>query len=549
MTLPAEPHGLRLALRHWRLVAFLALGFGPLLPSILAMRQFFLADNALGFVPFVIAIAAVTFWRRSFPEARPGRRDLVVDCFVALPPGAAAIYTLYAMPDTLSWYFWLYRVDLLALPFMVLCAGAICFGYQRVLLAAPAYLVLFLVWPYPIVRIQQLLVGPFLGLTTLLTGWAVDFLALPYVQDAASPQHFVSTHAADPHNFELILAEACSGTATFMAFMLFAIASAAFVRGEMAPRLRWIATGVGLALAINVLRVILLMFTAVAASADLAVEVIHPALGVLLFGGLVVLMLMLVRPFGLEFDPGYRGGEAAWISGGTGGGPALLVLTAVVVGVAAIVGVLDMRVQRYAFIDLGQGAPIVNPAAKENVLVEVPGWHQEHLAELSWTDLFGRTARGDLISYQPAAGGPAIVVQTILTEDKATLDRYPVEQCVLFHNDIVEDVRRVALPLGTTGALLRTTDGRLQTTALAWQFPVQVDGQVWHARVLLLLDTEEPMVRVADGPEVRALAEALGASLEPPPPDADVERQRAHVDLQVTALASAMIRQLVPAGG
>jgi len=539
----------RMVGRHWRLAAFLIVGFGPFVPSLIAMRQFLLADNALGFVPFVIVIAAIAFWLYSFPEGGAVKRDVLVDVFLAVPATLLAFYVLYLIPGYLSWYYWLFRVDLLGLPLFVLASGIVWFGYQQVLRAAPAYAVLFLIWPYPIVRFQQVLVEPFIRLTAWLTGWAVQFLSLPYVQDPTQPGRFVSQHLADPDNFALIIAEACAGTSTFIAFALFAVASAAFTRGPFEARARWLVVGLGLSVILNFIRVVALLFASVTVGLDVATEVIHPVLGLLFFAGLVLLMLMLVRPFGLTFDRGEQGKEGAWVGAGAGGGRPLLALSALIVAGAIGIGILDARVQQYSFLDLGQGAPTIDLSSERDILVQVPGWDLEYLTPLGWTDLFGRSARGDVFAYQAPDGGPGIVVQSIVTDDKATLDRYPVEQCVLFHNDEIDSIRTVALPWGTTGTLVRSNNGVLWSSALAWQFPVRVGEEVWHARVLLLLDTEEPMVTLPDVPEVRALAGDLGVSLEPPDPDARLERLRAHVDLQLTALATSMIRQMVATGG
>jgi len=546
---PASPGVLLGAARHWRLAAFVLLGFGPFLPSIVAMRQFLLADNALGFVPFVIVIAAIAFWVRSFPETQPGKRDVFVDAFLAIPLGVLAIYVLAFVPDYLSWYFWLFRVDLLALPLFVVAMGLVCLGYQRVLLTAPAFIVLFLLWPYPIVRFQQFLVDPFVNLTTSLTGSAVRFLALPYVQDPAAPERFLSQHLADADNFELIISQACAGTSTFIAFALFAVASMAFTRGSLGTRVRWLALGLGLAVCLNFVRIIALLLAAVTFSEHVAIDIVHPTLGLVLFALLVAGMLALVRPMGLEFSRGARGPEPAWVSAGNGGGRGLVGLGAIAVAGAVVIGTLDAGMQRYSFLQLGQGAPTVNLATPKELLVPVPGWDLEFVANLNWTDLFGRNARGDVFSYQDASGGPGIVVQHIVTEDKATLDRYPVEQCVLFHYEHIDSIRRVELPWGTTGSLVRSNNGKLWTSALSWQFPVQVDGVLWHARATLFLDTEEPMRDLADEPEVRAFADALRVSLAAPAPGADLEARRAHVDLQRTALAPSMIRQMVAPGG
>lgn len=73
------------------------------------MRQFLLADNALGFVPLV---SAYLFWQRSHMTSNPEKRDLLLDVFFFAPRAVATVFILYVVPSQLSWYYWLNRVDL-----------------------------------------------------------------------------------------------------------------------------------------------------------------------------------------------------------------------------------------------------------------------------------------------------------------------------------------------------------------------------------------------------------------------------------------------------
>ena len=113
---------------NWRLVAFLAVGFLPFVPSILAMESFLLADNALGFVPFVLplsgwALLALCPPARGAKEARRDRRSLFRGAVRGRCRLCAAAHARAALV-----YFWLHRVDLLALPLFVLAAGFVFFA-------------------------------------------------------------------------------------------------------------------------------------------------------------------------------------------------------------------------------------------------------------------------------------------------------------------------------------------------------------------------------------------------------------------------------------
>src|SRR5690606_26451765 len=144
-------------------------------PSILAMQDFLLADNALGFTPFALVLAVYLFWVRAHSDEAPHTRDLFTDCFVILPLVVVALFILYVTPARLSWYFWLNRLDLAALGPWALAVGLMVLGYQQVLRTWPAWVMLFLVWPYPTVLLQRMMADGFVAATVAAGQFGVRF--------------------------------------------------------------------------------------------------------------------------------------------------------------------------------------------------------------------------------------------------------------------------------------------------------------------------------------------------------------------------------------
>ncbi len=95
------------------------------------------------------------FWLRTRIASVPAKRDVVLDCFFAGPAIAIALFLLFLTPAKLSWYFWLYRVDLLAMALVTIASGFVFLGYQQVLRSWQAFVLLFLAWPYPAVALQN----------------------------------------------------------------------------------------------------------------------------------------------------------------------------------------------------------------------------------------------------------------------------------------------------------------------------------------------------------------------------------------------------------
>ena len=169
--------------RRWRLLALIVVGFGPFVPSLLAMRDFLLADNALGFVPFMLPFAAYLFWVHGHDTKPPATRDVLLDVFFSAPLLLGAFFVLAVTPARLSWYFWLDRVDLLAFALFVSGAAVVFLGYQQVLRVWPAVVALFLGWPYFVVWVQNQIAGPFVTASAWIADRLVGFLSLPYAFD------------------------------------------------------------------------------------------------------------------------------------------------------------------------------------------------------------------------------------------------------------------------------------------------------------------------------------------------------------------------------
>ncbi|MBM4411374.1 MAG: exosortase/archaeosortase family protein [Chloroflexi bacterium] len=294
--------------RHWRLIALVVVGIAPFAPSLAAMRQFLLADNALGFVPFVPAVCAFMFWQRAHMSSPPAKRDLLLDGFFSAPLAAAAVFILYVVPSQLSWYYWLNRIDLLAFPIWMLACAVLFLGYQQVLRTWPAWAFLVLVWPYPMVRVQVAATQPLVDATTWLAARLSSFLALP---NEVAGTAFTRSDLPAEEQVTLIVGQLCSGTSTMGGLLLGGTAIMLLSRGRPMSRIRWVALAVALGFVANALRVVALLLAATQ-DVDFAVNVLHPVLGIVLFLLALGVMLLLLKPFGLRFAPETAGRHLAW---------------------------------------------------------------------------------------------------------------------------------------------------------------------------------------------------------------------------------------------
>ena len=539
--------------RHWRLLALLLVGVAPFSLSLAAMRQFLLADNALGFVPFVPLVSAYLFWQRAHMRERAEKRDLLLDVFLSAPLAVAAVFILYVVPSQLSWYYWLNRVDLLAFPIWMLACASLFLGYQQVLRTWPAWAFLFLTWPYPLVRLQVNATQPLVDGTTWLAARLASFLALPYEVAGTA---FTRTNLPDGEQVTLVVGQLCSGTSTMGGLLLGGTAIMLLSRGRVMARIRWVALGVALAFVANAIRVVALLLVATQ-DVEFAVNVLHPVLGIVLFLVTLGVMLLLLKPFGLRFAPEPLGPYLAWAPI-DGGGRALRVLWIAAPVMALAIGVGVAGAQQYDFIGLGDGAPEVAIDTEKNIIPAVEGWDLQHVTEISWTDLFGKQSRGDVFQFVDPAkgeadGAPYVLVQSVIAESKASLDRYTLEQCIDFHYRKLEGRQSVPLGYGVTGVILHEIYDGIPSSTLYFVFPVSVQGELRHARIALFGDITAPTWLTAEPPSGdagSALSNRVGLVLDNALdglPGATPERAR--VDRGLIDVGTRIVETMVTTGG
>ncbi|MGE3960186.1 MAG: exosortase/archaeosortase family protein [Dehalococcoidia bacterium] len=543
------------ASRHWRILAVVIVGLGPFVPSILAMSDFLLADNALGFTPFALIAAIYLFWRSAHSESSLRPRDLLVDLFFMAPLVVIAGFVLFVLPGSMSWYFWLNRMDLAAMVPWTMAVTIAFLGYQQVLRTWPAWVMLFFAWPYPAVWVQRILTEPLTAVTTWSGRLTTDFLRLPY-EVGESGAAFSSTHLPEDENFTLVVGQLCSGTSVVIGFLIVGGGLVLAARGSGWARARWLLVGTALAVVTNMIRVSVLLILASSVSREFAVNTVHPILGLILFSLELALMLALLRSFGLRFDPAPRGSHLAWEPGPRPGRWVHAVW--VLATIAALgVGTGVAQAQAFDFIGIGEGAPSIAIESDRGIIPDVPGWDLYHETQISWTDLFGRTSRGDVFSYwEPGVEvGARIGVQTVITDDLATLNRYSIEQCIDFHRRELTARRAIDLGYGLTGYVLHDTYNGVRGSILYWVMPVNVHGEVRHARIALFGNEEEGTsyqgLDMEAGRE-RSAAVRLGQALEtamfglPSGVDDPVRNQ---MDEDLTAIAVNMVDIMIETGG
>ena len=360
-------------------------------------------ETPLAYVSLVPAIALALAAIRARPlKPEPPIHDRQVDYTVGIPLIAAALAVNLLLPQRMSAMFWVYRIDLLTLPFFVAGAVAIIFGVRVLWRQKLAVLYLFLAWPYPYQSVLLRVLNAF----TAATIWGINQILrhVPVARPVSSLDNtlYLVTHHGS--TFALSVVSACSGVNSVVGFLLVGSAFAAIVRGPLLTKLAWLFGGMALLWAINLGRITFIFWAGRTWGESVAINILHPFVGLVTFSIGVVIMVLLIKPLGMHIGIGERRPEPVPkpVPVPELGSPVVrtprslavpkvyLALTLAVVA-GLVLGISNVNLKTYNLVADASGEPRLQ--AYVNSPVAPSGWRLRLSAEYNWAKpLFGDTS-------------------------------------------------------------------------------------------------------------------------------------------------------------
>ena len=171
----------------------------------------------LGLVPFIALGLGVALARPLADE--PEVHDRYLDRILGVPLVATTLLVLVVMPTQMSTFFWMWRIDLLALPIFVAAAVVWLFGTRMLLRLAPAVVFLLAAWPVPF----RMLLARFLDGFTALSASALErVVTVVPIAHAVSSLEGGFEVPAPSGSFQVVVATECSGANGLLGFLLIA---------------------------------------------------------------------------------------------------------------------------------------------------------------------------------------------------------------------------------------------------------------------------------------------------------------------------------------
>jgi exosortase/archaeosortase family protein len=463
-------------------------------------------QTPLAYIALVPAIALALAVVRSRPlKPEPPIYDRQVDYTIGVPLILAAVAINELLPARMSALFWYYRIDLFSLPIFVAGAVAIIFGCRVLWRQKLAIGFLFLAWPYPYDKYLLGVLNAFTNVTLL----AMDKIAVwtHLATPAVSSDNALFAISHQGTSFSLSIVSACSGVNSVVGFLLVGSAFAAIVRGPIMRKVLWLAGGIVLLWLLNLGRITFIFFAGKEWGESIAINVFHPFVGLVLFCVGVIVMLLLIRPLGMEIPIGAASPPAAPDStapASAPGSPAgtqrrkvtlavpkvYLAIAAVVVS-ALVVGVSNVGLTTYNLVAGVAGQ------AKLSAFIQGPvapqGWSAQYETTYGWAKpLFGDTSIWNRYIMRSVGGGTlhtntTVVADVINTPDLSSFSAFGIEDCYTFHGYALADITQVSLAGGITGQAMSYTSQQFGSWSIVyWIVPVKMDtGGTSFERIVL----------------------------------------------------------------
>jgi exosortase/archaeosortase family protein len=479
-------------------------------------------STPLAYIGLVPAIALALAATRAHPDRlEPAIHDRQLDYIVGIPLIAAAVAIELLLPDKLSAMFWVWRIDLLSMPLFVAGAVALLFGTRVLWRQKIAVLYLLLAWPMPY---SLLLLQVLNGFTNLTIGALQDLVKVIPVATAIPGQDgqlFQVVHAGKA--FPLSVVSACSGVDGVVGFVLVGSAFAAVVTGPRLRKVLWLACGIGLLWAINLGRIIFIFWAGKVWGEHIAIQILHPFVGLVTFSIGVVLMILVMGPLGLKIAvaaPRPAASEVA--AAGTDrrfAVPKVFGVIGLLAVVALVLGVNNTGLKAF---DIVAGATGEAKLASFSAHPASPaGWTASYDTAYTWAQpYFGDDSTWLRYEFSPSGlGGDLhanlpITADVVNTTDLESFSAYNVQACYNFHGYTMRDVAQVNLGGGIRGQALSYNSGSHgDWTIVYWIWPVVSKGSTHYERVILYLQ-DTPGTQVSS-PHSTAGISSLQGALDP----------------------------------
>lgn len=452
-------------------------------------------DTPLSFVPLVPLVGAFFLWRRFDPaDIRSRTHDPFVDgLFLSLLIAASCVFLLL-LPVTMSWDYWLDRLDVPGIVIVLCTVTVAAWGLPGLIKLSPALLYLLLAWPLPYLLLDNRFIPAMTSVTAAATRFVAPLLHLGIRPDPADPASLLVTFHG--HTAQLVIAQACAGINGAVGLVVIALPIVWLARGSWESRVGWLLAGAALSWLMNVVRIVAIAAVTAIWGPGPTMTFLHPVFGLFLFALSFVVLLFIAPLFRLNitasWEPTQKTGSSGAVSAPRWNWRRLGLLLFIVGGAA----LAESNLGQFGWLT-ESSLPRVGLATASDLFHPPAGWHVTAAQRvLGWEPLFGPSTVSSVMTIRTARQAD-VDVQAIITRDASSFGAYGVEECYTFHGFVLHSVQRVSLGNGVTGTLVDFQDGNRTAASLYWLQPVSTPNGLYHQRIVLITGFGSHAARLA----------------------------------------------------
>jgi exosortase/archaeosortase family protein len=450
-------------------------------------------DSPLAYLGLVPLIALAIGAARARPRVgEPEVHDRYLDRILGLPLVGVSVLAMFVLPSRMSTFFWLWRIDLLILPFFVAGTVILLFGTRFAIRTRAALAFLFVAWPVPFRMLLARWLDGFTSMSVRAVGRVVALVPLASVDRTVEGGFRIGGPAG---SFQVVVASACSGANGLLGFLLIAGAVMLVSTGPKLRKAAWLALGAVVVWVFNVGRIMLIFLSGRLWGETVAIDGFHPYVGLVTFSLATLLMVWLLPRFGIQLGRGGPGATSPAAPSVRRAVPRWRALALGLTGVAVLTAYPNGDLKKVDPVASALGAPRVVPFSQ--VANHVEGYRTRPVDHFGWaTRFFCEDA--DWTRYEMSGRGTAqlggdfnVTADVVTTTELDSFSDFGVEACYRFHGYDVENLREVDLGRGQVGTILSWKDAAspVRWTALYWYWPVAGGTTQRYQRVVLLLDS------------------------------------------------------------
>ena len=451
---------------------------------------------------FSLLLAIVTVQRYDGAPAAP--REPHIDLLIGIPLLLVAVLLVAVLPATWSTYYWTERPDVISLALFIAGSIVICYGFTWFWRLRSSLLFIVLMWPAFYLHFMAGMLQSFTDATNAVLTTVAQQLPFGVTSHAGG---ILTVQTQQGESLSVVLSTACSGANGVLGIALVGSALACVLEGRRLLKLLWLVAGMLVVFALNIVRIISILWLARTGHPGFALGSYHAAIGLALFTLTLVLLMLTAPRFRLHWsfldapaqDTSRPAPEArSW----TLGRLRIPVATGLM-ATAFLCLVAERDLGSYAaFVD-GTGAPTVKAFSVHQPMPK--GWKVSYLATYDWAQqYFGTNSKFDRYALDYGGSDSSQAWMDIVrTDDQGALDAYNLQSCFLFHNYDLHTTRRIDIGHGVTALLLNYSDAETHSewATVSWAWPVSYDQQTSYERVTLTTDLSRDGGSAAPDPQ------------------------------------------------